>query len=113
MNEVDRDLINKLEIKEKQTQQLETELKSTKEKLNNLEVQVEQRMHSKLEVAQSATAIQLDLQLKEEILKDTIEKYKFSEGRINKMEDFIKTQKGKIEHLEQTCEKNNQVKLCI
>jgi len=92
-------------------QPVETELKSTKEKLNNLEVQVEQRMHSKLEVAQSA--IQLDLQLKEEILKDTREKYKFSEGRINKMEDFIKTQKGKIEHLEQTCEKNNQEKLLL
>ena len=103
-------MINKLERKEKQTQQLEEELKSTKEKLNTFEIEAKDRMHSQHNSTQNTNAIQLDLQLKEELLKDTLEKYKFSEGNINKMEEFIRVQKGKIEHLEEICEKNNQVR---
>ena len=72
-------------------------------------MEVKDRMQLQHDSTQATMAIQLDLQLKEELLKDTLEKYKFSEGRINKMEEFIRVQKGKIEHLEQTCEKNSQV----
>ena len=122
------DITNKLEMKENEVFCLQNDLKAASEKIRGLQIEIKElsgshydqsdstkqakmleEQHSQLKVQLRQS--QLDLDSKENKLKDLTSRLGFSDSRLAKMEEFVNSQQLRIISLENTIQETEKVTL--
>ena len=105
-------------MKDQQLERLRHDLNSTKDCLERVKMKApndsnsEVKQHTELNVEElhrSLRRTEVDLELKESLLKDALQRFEFSENKLKKMDKFLQSQKERISYLETTFEENEKV----
>ena len=112
-------------MKESEVLGLQNDLKSARDKIRNLQTDIKelsdgghQQSHSSdlvgMEERLSQLRIklqqtQLDLESKDNILRDATDRLEFSDSRLGKMEEFLSSQQLRIVSLEKTVQETEKV----
>ena len=110
-------MIDQLKMKDQQLESLRHDLNSTKDCLERVKMKApndgkSEVKHAELNVEElhrSLRQTEIELELKESLLKDALQKFEFSDNKLKKMDKFLQSQKERISSLETTFEENEQV----
>ena len=110
-------MIDQLKMKDQQLERLRHDLNSTKDCLEQVKMKApndgkSEMEHTELNVEElhrSLRRTEVDLELKESLLKDALQRFEFSENKLKKMDKFLQSQKERISYLETTFEENEKV----
>merc|ERR1712079_271138 len=114
-------LIDQLKMKDQQLESLHHDLNSTKDCLEQVKMKApndgkSEVKHAELNVEElhrSLRQTEIELELKESLFKDALQKFEFSENKLKKMDKFLQSQKERISSLETTFEENEQEKALL
>ena len=104
-------------MKDQQLERLRHDLNSTKDCLERVKMKAPNDSKSEVEhtelnveeLHRSLRRTEVDLELKESLLKDALQRFEFSENKLKKMDKFLQSQKERISYLETTFEENEKV----